>query len=311
MDPRKHFLDLTETPPPAEWGVEVSNTAIDSMSGTLAGHRFADPGFDYPGVPPWTGQHWCDFALLGSSVVWCLWAPEGEETWRAELGGEWLDDASGIWACFTRAFEDRIDLALVDGRFFDGAGTLQMIPERLTALRECGLALQRTWDGSTVNLLEAARWEAAAAAELIVETIPGFMDRPVSPLGELRFDKLTHLAIAMMAARAPRPITGLDAFPVYPDYMLPRHLRHRGVLVYSPELAEAIDRRALIAEDSPWEHGIRWATIYAAEQLRGALAARGNPVTTPQLDYYLWFEAVLGVRAGQMGEHHRTITTRY
>ena len=311
VTPHKHFVDLQNDLPPADWGVGISSVAIDQMSNDLAGHRFGEPSFDYQGVPDWTGRRWCDFALLGSSVVWCLWPPDGEEPWRAQLDGVWLDDAPGIWACFTRAFSREIEIEAIDADFFAGRGSLQMVPERIERLRDAAGSLQSRWDGSALNLLDEAGYHAATASELVIETIPGFSDRPLSAVGGLRFDKLAHLAIAMMAARSPHPITGLGEFPVYPDYMLPRHLRHQGVLVYSPDLAMAVDRRRLIPEDSDWEHAIRWATIYAAEQLRARLTGVGNPVTTPQLDYYLWWEAVLGPRANTMGEHHRTVTKRY
>jgi hypothetical protein len=51
--------------------------------------------------------------------------------------------------------------------------------------------------------------------------------------------------------------------------------------------------------------------VYAAERLRRELNNRGNPVTTPQLDYMLWASAVLGPEATTMGEHHRTLTMAY
>jgi hypothetical protein len=56
---------------------------------------------------------------------------------------------------------------------------------------------------------------------------------------------------------------------------------------------------------------IRWATVHAAERLRQELNNRGNPVTSPQLDYVLWASAVLGPDASKMGEHHRTLTLAY
>jgi hypothetical protein len=83
------------------------------------------------------------------------------------------------------------------------------------------------------------------------------------------------------------------------------------VFVYDAELAATIDARRIVAADSPWEHGLRWATVYGAERLREAMAAAGRAVTGPQLDYALWYEGVLGPEADAMGEHHRTITMRY
>ncbi len=309
----KHFKDLKLTPPPRAWGVSVGQDALGLMARRLRGHRFASPNFEYPGVPPWQGRSWLDFCIAGTSVVWCLWPPTDEQMWRTRLGDDWLEDAPGIWACFTRFFPERINLDAIPRPelFFEGVGTLQMLPERGQALIAAIEALETHWDGSAVNLLEEAGFEASEIAEILIATVPGFFDRPESPEGVLPFDKLAHLAVAMMAARSPVPVTGLERFPVYPDYMLPRHLRHAGVLVYDPELADTVDRRELIAENSQWEHAIRWATIFAAEKLREGLTDLGKAVTTPQLDYYLWWESVLGPSAAEMGEHHRTVTQKY
>jgi hypothetical protein len=106
-------------------------------------------------------------------------------------------------------------------------------------------------------------------------------------------------------------MTGMDDFPVYPDYMIPKVFRHWGVFTYDAELASTIDARELVPRDSPWEHGLRWATVFAGERLREAMAHAGRPVTGPELDYALWYEGVLGPDAARMGEHHRTITMRY
>ncbi len=313
VDPAGHFVDIRRSAPPESWGVTVVPDAIEIYAHRHRPIRFAEPGFDYSGMPEWGGAAWCDFSVLGCSVVWCLWPPEGEEVWRAELDGRWLEDAPAIWACFTRAFGTRVDLEHIPDPegFFAGRGTLQMVAERGEALQASAGAIRDQWGGSTVNMLEEAGFEAAAVARLLIDTVPGFQDRPRTPLGTLPFDKLANLAVSMMAARSPQPITGLGSLPVFPDYMLPRVLRHHGVLEYEPGLAEAVDSRRLIPEESNWEMAIRWATVYAAEQLRSHLNEIGNPVTNRSLDYHLWSEAVLGPGASSMGEHHRTVSRKY
>lgn len=306
-------VDLQMQDPPLEWGVGIDAAAIGATIDVLADRHFETPEFDYPGVPHLDGEAWARFVLLGVAVVWRLWPPDGKEMWAADLGGSWLEDAGGIWACFAR--EPRsTDLtwhasAVPDDRFFAGRGCLQDVPRRLQMLTAVARALTTRWDGRAMRLIERASFRARPLTELLVDTIPGYRDRPDTGQGLLPFDKLAHLAVAMLSARI--PISGVDEFPVYPDYMLPRHLRHRGILVYEPELAATVDDRRLIERESPWELAIRWATVRSAALLQTALASAGNPVTTPQLDYWLWSEAVLGPDASTMGEHHRTITEAY
>jgi hypothetical protein len=274
------------------------------------------PAFDYPGLPESHGPEWYDFCVMATSVVACLWPPEGEEVWQAELDGIWLDDAPGLFACFTRLpkFDIREFVGFATGnaeRFFAGRGCLQQLPERAQRLDQVATALVDTWGATAAGIIEEARWDAPRVVELLVETVPGYRDRADTVIGTVAFDKLAHLCAAMMSSRSDRPFMGLDSFPVYPDYMLPMVLRHHGVLAYEPDLAEVVDGRRLIEPGSNWEVGIRWATVFAAERLGEALRQLGRNVPIPSLDYALWHDAVLGPDAGTMGEHHRTLTMAY
>ncbi|MCP3991710.1 MAG: hypothetical protein GY724_21740 [Actinomycetia bacterium] len=317
------IVDLQALPPPPEWGVTVDHDAIDALADRWSGDTFLLPAFDYPGTPRERHEDWWfDYVTLAVSVLACLWPPEGDEVWHAELDGQWLDDAPGIFTVFSRKLgPDGLSLAgfaaLTEGEgsaLFAGRGTLQLIPQRIDTLRRVARTIIDRYDGTASNLVATANRDAKRIADLLTETMPGYYDRPQSSVGQLPFDKLSHLAAALMAAGlgwSDAGFTNYDDFPVYPDYMLPRVLRHFGVMVYSPDLAASIDGRQLIPADSEAEHALRWATVYCGTQLRQALAKRGNPVVTPALDYRLWSEAVLGPQAASFGEHHRTLTLLY
>lgn len=317
------LVDLQQQRPPEAWGVVVDDEAIARVAETWANDEFPLPTFDYPGTPPVRDEAWWfDYVTLSVSVLACLWPPEGDEMWHAELNGEWLDDAPGIFAAFTKTVTSSgIDLeqfARLDetsgAELFAGRGTLQMIPDRVDLLRRVATTILERWDGSTRNLVDEVGRDGVGIAAALSTTMPAYQDRATTDAGVLPFDKLSHLAAAIMAAGAgwaDGGFHGFENFPVYPDYMLPRVLRFLGVMVYSPELASAIDTRQLIPADSTHEHAIRWATVFAGAELRRALAARGADVPSPGLDYRLWSEAVLGPNAASFGEHHRTITLRY
>ena len=159
--------------------------------------------------------------------------------------------------------------------------------------------------------MEEADWNGPAVVELLAATVPGYEDEAHLDGYNLRFRKLAHLAAAVMSSRSQIQWTGLQTFPVYPDYMLPRLFRHVGILRYSPELAEAIDTRTVIPRHSHHEVAIRWATVRAGDLLLEALHQEGVSVTSPRLDYFLWSQAVLGPDAHRLGEHHRTLTLDY
>ena len=159
--------------------------------------------------------------------------------------------------------------------FSQARGCLQLIAERAQRLDQVATALAERWGASAASIIEEADWDAPTVVELLVDTVPGYRDRADTAMGTLAFDKLAHLCAAMMSTRSDRPLRGLDTFPVYPDYMLPMVLRHHGLLGYEADLAQAVDNRQLVEAGSDWELGIRWATVFAAEQLGEALTGPG------------------------------------
>ena len=313
------LVDLQAEPPPESWGVLVHPGAIRRLGERWASTAMPLPTFDYPGTPPARDEAWWfDYVTLSVSVLACLWPPDGHRMWRTRHGNIWLDDAPGIFAAFTRTLRHDgmslgwfADLSDADGRaLFAGDGTLQLIPERVAVLRNVARTLLDRWGGAAALVAEADR-NAHRTAMLLIETVPGYRDRPTSSAGVLPFDKLAHLAASLMAAGVDWSFTDYEDFPVYPDYMLPRVLRHVGCIEYAPELAAAVDGRRPVLADSEAEHAIRWATVYSGAALRAALHDAGNPVAAPGLDYHLWSQAVLGPEAATFGEHHRTVTLRY
>lgn len=310
-------VDIRNTPPPPEWGVTVSAPAIDRLAAQWKDRTFRLPNWDYKGLPQGLDDaNWYTVCIVACSVLACIWPPEGEEMWTTRFAGDDLDDAPAIFSCFSRQIVDRqLDLDVFAGttapEFFAGRGTLQLLNQRWDQLIAVVAALRERWQGAAVNLVAGGSYQAEPIVELLVATIPGFDDAPLSSRGRLPFHKLARLATAMMSAGGSRPFAGLDRLPVYPDYMLPRVFRHRGIMRYSPELASTIDQRRLVPKESDWELGIRWATVYCGDRLADALREHGNRVATPALDYALWESAVLGPDADAMGEHHRTLTLAY
>ena len=316
-------LNLHQQPPPPEWGVSVDDSAIAALADEWADGDFVRPDFDYPGTPTVRNEGWWfDYVTLAVSVLACLWPSDGDDVWEVDHNGVWLDDAPGIFAAFgNRVTTDGLNLDWFanmtepDGQtLFAGRGVLQLVPERVRGLRATAGALQQHWQGSALHLVDAAGRDGAAIVRLLNETVPSFSDRPATRAGIAHFDKLSHLAAAIMAAGAGWETAGFhgyDNFPVYPDYMLPRVFRHYGAMIYDAELAQRVDHREIVEMNSPAEHAIRWATVYCGAKLTLALAERGAPVTGPALDYRLWSIAVLGPDATSFGEHHRTITLAY
>lgn len=310
-------IDIRKVPPPVEWGVTISQEAIESLAADWAGRQFPLPAWDYKGLPRGLDDDgWYNLCVVACSVLACIWPPDGDQMWTTHYEGDDLDDAPAVFSCFARRIENaEFDLDMFSqfdaADFFAGSGTLQLQDEKWKQLNAAAAAIKDRWDGDVANLVAAGGRNAERIVDLLIETVPGFDDAPTSPVGVLPFYKLARLATAMMSAGGSIPFSGLDRLPVYPDYMLPRVFRHFGIMNYSAELATTIDGRGLVPKESPWELAIRWATVYCGDRLAEALQSLGVDVSTPALDYALWESAVLGPEADAMGEHHRTLTLAY
>ena len=310
-------IDIRNVAPPVDWGVAISQPAIEDLADQWAGREFPLPAWDYKGLPQGLDDHnWYNLCVVACSVLACIWPPDGDQMWTTHFEGDDLDDAPAVFSCFSRRIHNstldlRIFASTTSAEFFAGKGTLQLVDEKWAQLIEVVAAIQSRWDGAVANLVAAADRDAERVVELLATTVPGFDDAPHSPLGRLPFHKLARLATAMMSAGGTVALNGLERLPVYPDYMLPRVLRHHGILIYDGELENTIDGRRLVPKESPWELAIRWATVYCGDRLVEAMRSRGVAVSTPALDYALWESAVLGPDADKMGEHHRTLTLAY
>ncbi|MCE2526916.1 MAG: hypothetical protein J4G00_05215 [Actinomycetia bacterium] len=313
--------DLRLSPPPFEWGVQVVEEAVSSAALEWGTKSFPPPRFDYPGPPgSLRDEPWFDYCVLAVSVLACLWPPPGATMWSVTRRERTLTDAPALFAAITDWMEPDglpdlgrfASITATDSRrLFAGEGVLQMVPQRGVRLAAVACALLDRWDGAAVNLVEEAGWNGPTVVDLLASTVPGYEDEATVGGHHIRFRKLAHLAAAVMASRSKRRWSGMDSFGVYPDYMLPRFLRHLGVLSYSEALSESVDNRIEIPRHSRQEVAIRWATVHAGHRLVESIRWVGKPICGPRLDYFLWSKAVLGPDAHRMGEHHRTRTLDY
>lgn len=316
FNPRKLASLCLELLPRLEH-MTVIPEAVEACAARLCDSPPAWPRWSHPSFFETPGAQLDTQVWLGNALNFYYWVQPGEHMWAVEVAGQLEPDAFGLFGCLRQAMESGLDLAdarvlhAEAPRLFElGAGTLPLLHRRVAILREVAAVLGQQFDGRLDNALRAAGQDAPGMAGFLARTFPSYQDTRLVGGVTLPLLKRAQLAAGMLHARrlalgAPG-FSGADRLTAYADYMLPRVLRHLGVLVYSDELARRVDDQEELPLGDPAEAELRVATVGACELLVQAVNVRGVALCAGQLDYWLWREG-FGVKA----PHHRTVTTDY
>ena len=220
----------------------------------------------------------------------------------------WGGDAGGYWQLAERlrdAFTLGGELSepgrlatITASRLRELIGAFPMLEERAAALRELG---EHGFEGLVKDT--AARTAATLAAEL-----GSYADVATYLTSRVPLLKRAQIVPADLYAAGVLRFPDLEILTCFPDYKLPQVLRHFGAFEYSAELARRIDGWEELQPGEPAEIEIRSATVVAVEQLKEALADRGRPLMSVEVDWILWdlSQGLFPVRP-----HHRTRTIFY
>ncbi len=335
MPPRDPLGVLTSTLPVVESAslVGIDINAVERVAQTLADQSDADPG--------WTDDlHFRDgtwrtagWVLALDALNFCFWSTNSDPTrrWRVAYDGQLLDGYWALVAALRKAVDDGSPvwdadwLATVSDTEVHallapavGEEEIPLLAARVAHLRELGKGLQALGEeiGSAnpvEALLERADHSAVHLVEEVTRRFPSFDDVVQTETGQIRFYKRAQILAADLhgafAGDGLGRFDDLEQLTAFADYKVPQVLRRLGVLVYADLLAEQIDEKALIAQQSRTEIEIRASTIWAVELIRQALAKIGRTLCAFEIDWLLW-------QAGQRSDltdhpYHRTLTPYY
>jgi Potential Queuosine, Q, salvage protein family len=198
------------------------------------------------------------------------------------------------------------------------SGRLPPDMEKRCALwNEVGTVLRDKFNGSAATLIDSANGSAPALVHLLVENFPGFRDA----YSGLYFYKRAQICAGDWNAALKLKLRDVDQLTTFADYRVPQLLRHYKVLVYSEELAAAVDANNELGVGSADELAIRATTVAAVELIVDELSkgdattssssdtnTSWNAVTT---DWYLWQVGERMQNAGELLPHHRVRTIFY
>jgi hypothetical protein len=175
-----------------------------------------------------------------------------------------------------------------------------------TALNDLGQLVIDQFGGQFTNLVESADHSAQRLVEILAQ-MKFFRDVERYGNIEVPFYKRAQLIAADLSLALNRQDLGrfddLDQLTIFADNLVPHVLRIDGILEYTPELAERIDREELIPAGSGEEIEIRACALDAVERIAESLRANGQSITSMGLDYVLW-------NRGQE-KHYKSIKPRH
>ncbi len=199
--------------------------------------------------------------------------------------------ASGPWSARELADLTLEECARVLGQDTGVPEVAELVGLYTRALKDLGRFLLDAYGGR----FDGPVREAAGSAERLVEILarmPFYRDVSHYDGIEVPFYKRAQLTAADLAAtfggEGPGRFDDLHRLTMFADNLVPHVMRHAGVLVYAPELAERIDGEEPLAAGSPEEVEIRACALHALECCVHAMRALGVATTAHQLDYALW-----------------------
>eukprot|EP00198_Chlamydomonas_reinhardtii_P003090 XP_001692426.1 predicted protein [Chlamydomonas reinhardtii] len=119
-----------------------------------------------------------------------------------------------------------------------------------------------------------ARGSALTLMQLVAQLFPGFRDHAIYKGQQVFLYKRAQIFVGDVYGAFRGQGLGMFWLTMFADYRVPVVLRTMGVLRYSQQLEDKIQRREQIPAGSEEEVEIRACTVVAVEQLREAIAAK-------------------------------------
>lgn len=300
--------------------VSISLRRIEIIAHVLSLRHFEVPAWNYK-------YHFFDgtersltYLFLLDALNFSFW---GTPRWQVRYSGEVLNGYWALAASLKRASEQ--ETLLLDAQFLAsihpdqlarvlrGRGVIPLLVDRWRNVRELGQVLSERFGGSAARVVEEAGHDAARLARSIAENFTSFHDKTIYGSHAVNFFKRAQILVADIAGafggKGWGEFSNLETLTAFADYKLPQILRAWGILKYDAGLARRVDAEKELAKDSPEEIEIRSATLWAVELLRIELANRGQVLTSPQVDWFLW-ESSHGDVEG-LKPYHRVRTIYY
>ena len=289
--------------------VRTDLAKIAEVAAWMAYEELPVPQFSLPAGMEKDREQAIDFSMVSDSINTAFTDFTTSVKFQTRYEGQDWSDSQALTASLKRAMDQGI--RVLDGHFlarvtraqlakiFEGNIEMPMLDEKLKVLNDVGKVLEQRYDGFFHNFVATCSPKlydgGKGLVDRLVAEFPRFND--VSPYKgkEIKLYKLAQLTYWGLYSGLKRHggfrIDDIGSMTAFADYIVPVALRVMGILVYSPELDEAIRAHRLLPRDSEEEVEIRAQMLYASALLTeeiNALRPRELQVIIPQVDARLW-----------------------
>ncbi|KAG1146581.1 hypothetical protein G6F37_001218 [Rhizopus arrhizus] len=186
------------------------------------------------------------------------------------------------------------DQDLLDIFKSDTKETCPMLNERIRVMREAGKVLCEEFDGSFINCIIKANYSASTLLDIIINHFPSFRDIHQFKDRKVFILKRAQILIADLWACFDGQDYGrfddIDSITMFADYRVPQALYQLGLLSYSPQLIERLERREYFPSGSEDEVEIRGNSIWAVELVKERMYQIDPTIKVNAIliDFYVW-----------------------
>ena len=263
-----------------------------------------------------------NFLLVYSTTGFCYW---GDPPWSIEYRRKKHIGSFAMIAAIMKAHEKSIKI--LDPKYRSQISkkeyakilhirinnNIYLFDERLKFLNESGKVILEKYNGKVSNLLKSADGDVIKILEALTKNFSSYNDSYKYKGNEVHFNKKAQLFISdvfqIFEGEGIGHFHNIQELTALADYRIPQVLRNVGILAYSKELVDKIDKGVLIPKGSPEEIELRASMIWAVQFIYNSVKDREQRLLPIGVNDHLWL-----LRRQKFPEdkiHHKTITTAY
>lgn len=289
--------------------------------------------FHHEDVNPWLSEAPLDisklneeqilnFLLVYSTIGFCYW---GYPLWSIEHHGKKHIGSFAMISAIMKAHEMKVKIldpkyrSQISEKEFSKIleiredNKIALFNERLKFLNESGKVIIDKYDGKVSNLLKSAEGDVIKLLGILIKNFSSYNDSYKYNGKDVYFYKKAQLFISdvfhTFRGEGIGHFNNIEELTALADYRIPQVLRNLGILVYSKELAEKIDKGISIPKGSQEEIELRASVIWAVQLIYASVKSREKMLLPIRVNDHLWL-----LRRQKFSEdeiHHKTITTAY